>query len=96
MKKMTLNLHMRVISALYWSGIVITFIGSIISEPLNPHWLFWIGIVVFLASPVYRLFTIRCPHCGSNLFSCKVMPEYCPDCGKELAQQPKTDENAEK
>ena len=46
--------------------------------------LIWIGIVVFLASPVYRLLKIRCPHCGSRMLSCRVFPKCCPDCGAEL------------
>jgi uncharacterized OB-fold protein len=46
--------------------------------------LLWAGVAVFLSSFVYRIITIKCPHCGSGLYGCRVLPKYCPDCGKEL------------
>jgi DNA-directed RNA polymerase subunit RPC12/RpoP len=27
---------------------------------------------------------VQCPHCGSKLLGCRVIPKHCPDCGKEL------------
>lgn len=88
--------HVRIHTILFWAGFAIVGISSVFSKPLQPHWLMWVGIVIFLASPVYRLIKIRCPHCGSNLFSCRVIPKHCPDCGKELTQQSDTNENEKK
>ena len=81
---MSLRDHVWVCTVLFWLGFVIIVIGGIFSKPLQPHWLMWVGIVVFFAGPVYRLLKIRCPHCGSKLLSCRVLPKCCPDCGKEL------------
>ena len=76
--------HARIHTILFLLGGAIIVIGGICSKPLQPHWLMWVGIAVFLAAPIYRLLTIRCPHCGSSLLSCSVLPEFCPDCGKKL------------
>ena len=76
--------HVRIHTILFWAGVAIVVVGGILSKPLQPHWLLWVGVAVFLSSFVYRLLIIRCPHCGSSLLSCRVLPEYCPDCGKKL------------
>ena len=76
--------HVRIHTILFWLGTAIVVAGGIFSEPLQPHWLMWLGVAVFLSSPVYRLMFIKCPHCGSGLFSCRVIPKHCPDCGNEL------------
>lgn len=81
---MTIHDHIRIHTVLFWLGAAIVVTGGIFSKPLQPHWLIWVGVGIFLASPVYRLLTVRCPHCGSRMLSCKVLPKYCPDCGKEL------------
>ena len=80
----TVHDHVRVHTILFWSGVAIVVVGGILSEPLQPHWLMWVGVAVFLSSFAYRLLKIRCPHCGSKLLGCRVMPKHCPDCGKEL------------
>ena len=80
----TIHDLVRIHTILFWAGVAIVAIGRIFSKPLHPHWLMWIGVIVFLSSFVYRLMKVRCPHCGSNLLSCRVLPEHCPDCGKEL------------
>ena len=76
--------HARIHTILFWLGVAIVVVGGICSAPLQPHWLMWVGGAVFLSSFVYRLLKIRCPYCGSSLISCRVLPEYCPDCGKKL------------
>ena len=47
---LTLYGHARICAILFWLGVAIVVIGGIFSEPLNPHWLMWIGVVVFLSS----------------------------------------------
>ena len=81
---MTLHDHVLVSTILFWLGVAIVVIGGILGKPLQPHWLMWVGLAVFLSSPLYQLLKIRCPHCGSKLLSCRTLPQYCPDCGKEL------------
>ena len=76
--------HIKIHEILFWLGVAIVGLSSIFSKPLQPYWLMWIGVAVFLSSFVYRLAKVRCPHCGSSLLSCRVLPKCCPDCGKEL------------
>ena len=95
-RPLTLHDHVRIHTILFVLGAAIIVIGSTFSEPLNPHWLMWVGIVIFLSSPAYRLLKIKCPHCGSKLLSCQVMPKYCPDCGNELALPPEKNKYEEK
>lgn len=76
--------HVRIHTVLFLLGAAIIVIGSMLSEPLQPHWLLWIGIAIFLSSTAYRLIKVKCPHCGSILLSLQMMSKYCPDCGMEL------------
>ena len=87
--------HARIHTILFWAGGAIVAISSIFSKPLQPHWLLWVGVAVFLSSPVYRLLKIRCPHCGSKLLGCRVIPKHCPDCGKELLLEQEINANEE-
>ena len=63
---MSVRDHIRVHMALFWAGVAIVVVGGIFSKPLQPHWLIWVGIVVFLFSLLYRLITVKCPHCGNK------------------------------
>ena len=83
-RPLSIHDHMNIHTVLFWLGVAIVVVGGMLSKPLQPHWLLWVGIAVFLAAPVYRLLKIQCPHCGSRMLSCQVLPKYCPDCGKEL------------
>lgn len=84
MKKMTTRDHIRIHSILFWFGVAIVVVSHIFSKPLEPHWLLWVGVAVFLGALIYRILMVKCPYCGSGLYSCRILPEYCPDCGKEL------------
>ena len=80
----TIRQKSHIHSALFLGGAAVIVIGCSISNPLEFHWLIWVGLMLFLGSVVYRLTAIRCPHCGSNMASCRFLPKHCPDCGKEL------------
>ena len=81
---LTLRDHVRIHTLLFILGAVVIVIASIFSQPLQPHWLMWVGIAIFLTAPIYRLLKVQCPHCGSKLLTCAVFPKHCPDCGNEL------------
>ena len=81
---LTLYGHARICAILFWLGVAIVVIGGIFSEPPNPHWLMWIGVVVFLSSFGYRLLYIHCPHCNDLWAGMPAIPEYCPKCGKKI------------
>lgn len=68
-------------------GIVLVLVGGLLSRPLEPHPLLWVGVVLFLAGVVFTVWKARCPECGCYLaFQVKGMPEYCPRCGVKLEQ----------
>lgn len=69
-------------------GILLILVaGGLLSRPLEPHPLLWVGVVLFLAGVVLTVFKARCPKCGCYLaFQVKRMPEYCPQCGAKLEQ----------
>ena len=80
----TIRQKSHIHAALFLGGAAVIIIGCSISNPLEFHWLIWVGLMLFLGSVVYRLTAIRCPHCGSNMASCRFLPKHCTDCGKEL------------
>lgn len=83
-KDLTILQKSRIHAGLFLAGVALIVIGGILSDPLEFHWLIWVGLLLFLGSAVYRLTAIRCPHCGSNMASCRYLPKCCPDCGKAL------------
>ena len=81
---MSIRDHVRISTVLVLVGFAIFAIGGMCTKPLQPHWLLWVGLGIFLVALVYRLITVKCPHCGDMLLGCRVLPKYCPCCGKEL------------
>jgi len=49
---------------------------------------FWIvailGFLMMIASILYATKYYRCPHCGTQLDPRGRVPNFCPNCGKEL------------
>ena len=86
-KELTIRQKSKVHSALFLGGAALIILGCSLSDPLEFHWLIWVGTALFLGSVVYRLTAIRCPHCGSNMAGCRFLPRCCPDCGQELEPQ---------
>lgn len=87
-KKLTLRQWCRIGGGISVVGILLTLVaGGLLSRPLQPHPLLWVGVVLFLAGVVLTVFKARCPKCGCYLaFQVKHMPEYCPQCGAKLEQ----------
>lgn len=87
-KNLTIRQKSKIHAALYFGGAAVIIIGCALSDPLEFHFLVWVGAILFLGSVVYRLTAIRCPHCGSNMAGCRVLPKCCPDCGHNLDETP--------
>lgn len=84
MKKRTVKQHTLVCTIIFLIGAGLILLGGILSEPLKPHIILWLGIIVFISSPIYRLIFVRCPHCGDSWLGVRTIPEYCPKCGKPI------------
>ena len=65
-------------------GAVLIVIGCQLGEfgSLSP--LAWLGILTVALGILWRVLFVKCPHCGSRLYSARGIPEYCPDCGGKL------------
>ena len=50
--------------------------------------LFWViaalGFLIMSTGVVYASKYYKCPHCGNRLYPRMKVPNYCPNCGKEL------------
>ena len=84
LENLYLETHVKIHTVLLLSGLVVTGIGAKISQFGRLHILAWIGIALIAAAMLWRFLFIKCPHCGSKLFSVQELPEYCPDCGEKL------------
>lgn len=68
-------------------GAVLVLVEGLLSRPLEPHPLLWVGAGLFLAGVVFNVFKVRCPACGCFLaVHAKVFPDHCPKCGAKLEQ----------
>lgn len=79
-----LETHVKIHTLLLLGGLIVTGIGGKISEFGRLHVVAWIGILLIALSMLWRFLFIKCPHCGSKLYSVRELPEYCPDCGEKL------------
>ena len=80
----TLYNHLVVIHNLIFIGYVIIMASVLFQNTL----FFWIlailGFLIMAASVVYASKYYKCPHCGNKLYPLMKVPNYCPNCGKEL------------
>lgn len=80
----TLHDHFRIIQNLIFIGFAIMLIPALLN--LNTLWA-WIlmplGFCIMMAACIYNHKYYKCPHCGGRL-NVRGVPNYCPDCGKEI------------
>ena len=76
--------HVKIHTVLLLGGLVITAVGAKISEFGSLHPVAWTGIGMIALSMLWRFLFIKCPHCGSGLYSVRSLPQHCPDCGEKL------------
>ena len=82
-RKLSLRAHFMVRSVITVIGLILILIfQSSNRNGLSTGAL--IGLVLIIIGIVWHVCFVRCPHCGS-LFSLKrVLPKYCPWCGKYI------------
>ena len=80
----TLQNHLVFIHNLMFIGYAIIMLSVLFQNTL----FFWIlaafGFLTMAASVVYAGKYYKCPHCGNKLYPRMKVPNYCPNCGKEL------------
>mgnify|MGYP003291675564 FL=1 len=84
LENLCLKTHVKIHTVLLLGGLIVTSIGAKISEFGSLHPVAWIGIVLIALAMLWRFLFIKCPHCGSKLYSVRELPDYCPDCGEKL------------
>ena len=86
MKKDDKNLHdHRVISHnLLFIGLVI-MLSAIFFQHTDFFWVpYALGFLIMMASVLYASRYLKCPHCGTKFDPRRKVPNFCPNCGKEL------------
>ena len=78
----------RTQTILFLLGAAVMLIGSFFSEPLQPHWLFWIGLILFVSSPVYRVLAIKCPTAAAACSIAAVFPSTAPTAERNWMKRP--------
>ena len=100
MKPMRLNKALKNAKKLFYAGIIVAVIGSLMGFVLDGQLpdsgvstavvivSGVAGIVVMLAGILYCWNAVRCPYCDASLMAGGRMPtslpHFCPDCGKNL------------
>ena len=84
LQAMYMSTHVNIHTFALVVGLVVTAIGGKISEFGSLHPVAWIGIGIIALSMLWRFVFIKCPNCGSRLYSVQSLPQHCPDCGEKL------------
>ena len=80
----TLQSHLVIIHNLIFIGYLIIMFSVLFQNTS----LFWVvaalGFLIMSAGVVYASKYYKCPHCGNRLYPRIKVPNYCPNCGKDL------------
>ena len=86
-KKLTeleVRTHVWIHTGLLAAGGLVSVLGAKLGERGTAHPVLWLGLGMIIAGILWRVFFVKCPHCGSKLYNVRELPEYCPDCGEKL------------
>ncbi len=83
-----LKLHLW-ISHLFLAAGVIAAIGglSLGKGQEGIHYLIWVAAALALGSVVYKVLTLKCPHCGGFLSAKYKLPKTCSACGRSIFEE---------
>ena len=80
----TLHDHLAIVLNLLFIGYVIIMAAALFKNTSY----FWIlailGFLTMIIGALYASKFYKCPHCGNKLYPRMMVPNFCPNCGKEL------------
>ena len=80
----SLHDHYIATQNLLFTGLVI-MLSAILFQNTNFFWILWVlGLLIMVSSILYAFKHYKCPHCGTKLDPRRKVPNFCPNCGKEL------------
>ena len=80
----TLQNHLVVIHNLIFIGYLL-IMASVLFQNTAFFWVMAaLGFLVMASGVIYASKYYKCPHCGNKLYPRMKVPNYCPNCGKEL------------
>ena len=88
MKKCTIGQHAKIAAGIALFGTAMALLSILLNKTDGIHWTFWVAVSIVVIGIVYRCIFIKCPHCGDSLFGCRILPNHCPNCGKNLEENP--------
>lgn len=88
MKKLAVTQHAKIASAFTLGGTGFALIGALLPRDDGIHWTIWLALGLMAIGIVYRCIFVKCPHCGDGLFGSRIFPKHCPNCGKNLLENP--------
>lgn len=81
----TLHDHFVVIENLLLIGFLI-MLSAVLFQDSTFVWILWVlGFLIASSSILYANKYYRCPHCKTKLDARRKVPNFCPNCGKELS-----------
>lgn len=88
MKKLTVKQHSNIQLVFLLIGAALALIaqGMEVSAPF--YILLALAVACVIGGIAWRMVFIKCPYCGDKLTGSRVIPKYCPNCGKSLDTNP--------
>ena len=84
MKKKSLQEHFVVTQNLMFAGFLVMLAAILFQHTDFEIILLGLGFLIMLASVFYASKYFKCPHCETKLDPRRKVPNFCPNCGKEL------------
>ena len=82
--KKSLHDHFVVTQNLMFAGLVI-MLSAILFQSTVFVWVLWgLGLLIMMTSVLYAAKYLKCPHCETKLDLRRKVPNFCPNCGKNL------------
>lgn len=85
--KNNLKTHMLISNVLMIAGVLLAIAGLLLQQGKEGiHFLVWVALGLAVGSVVYKILTLKCPHCGAFLPVKYKLPTQCLNCGKTLTE----------
>ena len=81
-RKLSLHTHAAISFIAMLAGGIVGWSAVQLSDHVN--FVVILSLIAMIGGIVWYFIFVRCPHCGHHLNPRAAIPNFCPECGKEL------------
>lgn len=83
LRKLSLHTHFTIRTIITVIGVILVLMAQASSQNDMTAGVI-LGLVLIIIGMIWHILFVRCPHCGNHLSLRRMIPRYCPWCGKQI------------